>query len=189
MKPVWRPLQVFLGIDPPRQRELIERVSTAVASTIAEVIQHMKHTPGFDPVGARMLWHWNDGLNRLNQRISTAVPDIKALTTEAGVAEPTPPQSLLRPGMASRRCWRPSAGQSRCGHLDSAGMSLPLNRNTACTPISAWSVSAGSHWTIGGTPVQVVDLVIPELQRQGLFRTAYENKTLSENLAGLGYEI
>jgi len=34
-----------------------------------------------------------------------------------------------------------------------------------------------------------VDLVIPELQRQGLFRTAYESKTLRENLAGLGYEI
>jgi len=73
MKPVRRLLQVFLGIDPPRQRELIESVSTAVASTIPEVIQHMKHTPGFDPVGARMLWHWNDGLNRLNQRISMPV--------------------------------------------------------------------------------------------------------------------
>lgn len=97
MKPVWRLLQVFLGIDPPRQRELIERVSTAVASTIPEVIQHMKHTPGFDPVGARMLWHWNEGLNRLNQRISIPVPDIKALTTEAGVAEPTPPQKFAAP--------------------------------------------------------------------------------------------
>jgi alkanesulfonate monooxygenase len=28
-----------------------------------------------------------------------------------------------------------------------------------------------------------VDLVIPELQRRGLFRTAYEGKTLRENLA------
>lgn len=27
-----------------------------------------------------------------------------------------------------------------------------------------------------------VDLVIPELQHQGLFRTAYESKTLRENL-------
>ncbi|MGO7426918.1 nitrilotriacetate monooxygenase, partial [Rhizobium ruizarguesonis] len=27
-----------------------------------------------------------------------------------------------------------------------------------------------------------VDLVIPELQRRGLFRTAYEGKTLRENL-------
>ena len=31
-----------------------------------------------------------------------------------------------------------------------------------------------------------VDLVIPELQRRGLFRTAYEGRTLRENL-GLPY--
>jgi len=34
-----------------------------------------------------------------------------------------------------------------------------------------------------------LNLVIPELQRRGLFRTEYEGKTLRENLAGLGYEI
>jgi hypothetical protein len=33
-----------------------------------------------------------------------------------------------------------------------------------------------------GTPVQVVDLVIPELQCRGLFRTEYEGSTLRENL-------
>lgn len=50
--------------------------------------------PGFDPVGARMLWHWNEGLKLLNQRISMPVPDIKTLTTEADVAEPMPPQKF-----------------------------------------------------------------------------------------------
>src|SRR5450830_236831 len=75
-----------------------------------------------------------------------------------------------------------------------------------------WIATARGHWTIVGTPVQVadqlqlwfeneaadgfnvlppvlpgslddfVDLVIPELQRRGLFRTAYEGKTLRENL-------
>ena len=30
---------------------------------------------------------------------------------------------------------------------------------------------------------EFVDLVIPELQRRGLFRTEYEGKTLRENLA------
>jgi hypothetical protein len=29
---------------------------------------------------------------------------------------------------------------------------------------------------------EFVDLVIPELQRRGLFRTAYEGRTLRENL-------
>lgn len=72
--------------------------------------------------------------------------------------------------------------------------------------------SARGHWTIIGTPEHVVDqlqewfeneaadgfnvlppstpeglndfveLIIPELQRRGLFRTAYEGETLRENL-------
>jgi N-acetyl-S-(2-succino)cysteine monooxygenase len=71
---------------------------------------------------------------------------------------------------------------------------------------------ARGHWVVVGTPVQIadriqewfengaadgfnvmppvlphslnefVDLVVPELQRRGLFRTAYEGKTLRENL-------
>jgi FMN-dependent oxidoreductase (nitrilotriacetate monooxygenase family) len=75
-----------------------------------------------------------------------------------------------------------------------------------------WVATARGHWTIVGTPAQVadqlqswfengaadgfnilppvlpgslddfVDLVIPELQRRGLFRTAYEGSTLRENL-------
>jgi len=75
-----------------------------------------------------------------------------------------------------------------------------------------WVATARGHWTVVGTPVQVVDqlqawfeneaadgfnilppvlpgslddfvdLVTPELQRRGLFRTEYEGKTLRENL-------
>ncbi|MGY9047768.1 NtaA/SnaA/SoxA/DszA family monooxygenase [Puniceibacterium antarcticum] len=81
-----------------------------------------------------------------------------------------------------------------------------------------WIASARGHYTIIGTPVQIadmlqewfeneaadgfnilppwlptalddfVDLVIPELQRRGLFRTAYEGTTLRENL-GLPFPI
>ncbi len=72
--------------------------------------------------------------------------------------------------------------------------------------------SARGHWTLIGTPEQIVDqlqlwfeneaadgfnvlppstpaglddfveFIVPELQRRGLFRTAYEGKTLRENL-------
>ena len=75
-----------------------------------------------------------------------------------------------------------------------------------------WIASARGHFTIVGTPVEIadmleewfeneaadgfnilppwlptglndfVDLVIPELQRRGLFRTAYEGRTLRQNL-------
>ncbi|SDL79074.1 LLM class flavin-dependent oxidoreductase [Paracoccus chinensis] len=81
-----------------------------------------------------------------------------------------------------------------------------------------WVASARGHFTVVGTPVQIaytlqewfenegadgfnilppwlptgltdfVDLVIPELQRRGLFRTEYEGRTLRENL-GLPYPI
>ena len=81
-----------------------------------------------------------------------------------------------------------------------------------------WVATARGHYTIVGTPVQIadqlqdwfeneaadgfnilppwlptgltdfVDLVIPELQKRGLFRTAYEGSTLRENL-GLPFPI
>jgi alkanesulfonate monooxygenase SsuD/methylene tetrahydromethanopterin reductase-like flavin-dependent oxidoreductase (luciferase family) len=81
-----------------------------------------------------------------------------------------------------------------------------------------WVASARGHYTVIGTAEQVadalqewfeneaadgfnilppwlptalddfVDLVIPELQRRGLFRTAYEGRTLRENL-GLPFPV
>lgn len=81
-----------------------------------------------------------------------------------------------------------------------------------------WVASARGHLTLVGTPTQIVDtlqewfenegadgfnilppwlptalddfveLVIPELQRRGLFRTAYEGRTLRENL-GLPFPV
>lgn len=84
--------------------------------------------------------------------------------------------------------------------------------NFSIRQLYKWVASARGHFTIVGTPVQIadtlqewfeneaadgfnilppwlptglndfVDLVIPELQRRGLFRTAYEGKTLRENL-------
>lgn len=81
-----------------------------------------------------------------------------------------------------------------------------------------WIASARGHFTVVGTPSQIadtlqewfetegadgfnilppwlpagltdfVDLVIPELQRRGLFRTAYEGRTLRENL-GLPFPV
>ena len=94
LKPLWRFMQVFLGIEPQRQRELVELVCSAVAGTVPELIHRMKHTPGFDTVGSRMLWHWNAGLNRLNERIQLPMLDITQLTDDAGVMEPSPPQKF-----------------------------------------------------------------------------------------------
>ncbi len=83
--------------------------------------------------------------------------------------------------------------------------------NFTIRQLNQWVASARGHFTVVGTPTQIVDtlksgsrtkaptfnilppwlptgltdfvdLVIPELQRRGLFRTAYEGRTLRENL-------
>ena len=84
--------------------------------------------------------------------------------------------------------------------------------NLTIRQLYLWIAGARGHWTIWGTPSQIVDkleewfvnggsdgfnimppylpggldefvdLVIPELQRRGLFRTEYEGRTLRENL-------
>lgn len=86
------------------------------------------------------------------------------------------------------------------------------DNNFSIRQLYQWVATARGHFTVVGTPVQIVDilqewfeneaadgfnilppvlptaltdfvdLVIPELQRRGLFRTAYEGKTLRENL-------
>lgn len=91
-------------------------------------------------------------------------------------------------------------------------LEIARKNNFTIRELYQWIASARGHWTIIGTPEQVVDelqawfeneaadgfnilppttpaslddfvdLVVPELQRRGLFRTAYEGKTLRENL-------
>jgi serine/threonine-protein kinase HipA len=89
-KALWRYLQVNLGIDPPRQRELVDRVCTGVASVVPELLQHIQHTPGFAQVGSRMLWEWNEGMNRLAARRSFALADWVSQAETSGLPRPTP---------------------------------------------------------------------------------------------------
>ena len=130
--------------------------------------------------------------------------------------------------MGSRDSFRPHGFTHRGRRLDGPFPELPktvgwVSRQQMMVDIARkhsfsirqlyqWVATARGHWTIVGTPVQVVDqlqawfeneaadgfnilppvlpgslddfvdLVIPELQRRGLFRTAYEGKTLRENL-------
>ncbi|PKO47937.1 MAG: nitrilotriacetate monooxygenase [Betaproteobacteria bacterium HGW-Betaproteobacteria-22] len=89
---------------------------------------------------------------------------------------------------------------------------IAKKHNFTIRQLYQWVAGARGHWTIIGTPTQIadqlqlwfeneaadgfnvlppvlpgslddfVDLVIPELQSRGLFRTEYEGKTLRENL-------
>lgn len=91
-KALWRYLQVNLGIDPPRQRQLADRVCTAVAGTVPELLHHIRHTPGFEPVGLRMLWEWNEGMKRLTERRTFALPDWVDEAQASGLPPPVPAQ-------------------------------------------------------------------------------------------------
>ena len=91
-------------------------------------------------------------------------------------------------------------------------LDIARKHNFTTRELYEWIASARGHWTLVGTPEQIVDqlqqwfeneaadgfnilppttpaslddfvdLVVPELQRRGLFRTEYEGKTLRENL-------
>ena len=90
-KALWRYLQQFLQIDPPRQRELVDIVCNATASVLPELLHYMKHTPGFANTGARIAWEWNEGMKRFGDRLTVTVPDFVGTAVAAGVATPVPP--------------------------------------------------------------------------------------------------
>ncbi len=74
-KALWRFLQQHLGIEPPRQRELVDLVCQSVVSVVPELIQRTRYIEGFAEVGRAMLWQWNAGMKRLSNRLTVVVPD------------------------------------------------------------------------------------------------------------------
>lgn len=74
-KALWRYMQQHLSIHPARQCELVDKICTAVAQTVPELLQRIHHIAGFAPVGVRMLWEWNEGMNRLRERRTFSLPN------------------------------------------------------------------------------------------------------------------
>ena len=77
-------------MEPARQRALVDCVCTAVAATVTELKHHIRTTSEFAEVGSRMLWEWNAGIRRLQQRRAFAVPDWVASAPGEGLPVPTP---------------------------------------------------------------------------------------------------
>ncbi len=96
-KALWRYLQQQLGFEPAAQRALVDRVCTAVAAVVPELKHHIRHTPGFAPVGLRMLWEWNEGMKRLQDRRSVALPDWVATAEAEGLRKPQPATRYVAP--------------------------------------------------------------------------------------------
>lgn len=89
-KALWRYLQQRLGFAPAAQRELVDRVCSAVADTVPQLKERIRHTPGFEPVGLRMLWEWNEGMKRLTDRRQVVVPDWVETAEAEGLKRPGP---------------------------------------------------------------------------------------------------
>ena len=87
---LWRALQQHFEIDPPRQRELAQLVCDATASVLPELIRRTRETPGFAEIGGRMIWEWNEGMNRLSGHIRVPHPSFVDQARSAGVAQPPP---------------------------------------------------------------------------------------------------
>lgn len=93
-KALWRYLQQHLDFDPSAQRQLVDRVCSAVSSVVPELKHHIRHTKGFEQVGLRMLWEWNEGMKRLQTRRTFATPDwVESAPTE-GLPTPQPAQKF-----------------------------------------------------------------------------------------------
>jgi serine/threonine-protein kinase HipA len=78
-------LRQQLGIEPTRQRQLIEQVCDALSDTLSELHHHAAHTPGFGDIAARMLYEWNEGSKRLGTRSAITVPDLVAASAGRGI--------------------------------------------------------------------------------------------------------
>jgi len=107
-KAIWRFLQQHLGLEPAAQRALVDEVCTAVDGMVPELEHRIRHTPGFEPVGLRMLWEWNEGMKRLQQRRTFALPDWVAAFSGDRVR--TPADNAAPPACRARRPRRGSAG-------------------------------------------------------------------------------
>ncbi len=119
-KALWRYLQQHLGVEPAGQRQLADRVCSAVADTVPALMRHIRRTPGFAPVGLRMLWEWNEGMNRLRERRTFILPDWVEQAQAQGLPRPEPAprfasarvgeSPLMAPRPRRRQAAPPSAG-------------------------------------------------------------------------------
>ena len=66
------------------------------AATFTVMGKHyIRHTTGFETVGLRMLWEWNEGMKRLRGRRTWAMPDWVATAAQEGLPAPQPAEKFV----------------------------------------------------------------------------------------------
>jgi len=91
---LWRVLQQHFQMEPARQRELVQAVCDATSSVFPDLLHRVRHTEGFELIGSRMIWEWDEGLKRLHNRIQVAMPSFIGQALSEGVTQPPMPQKF-----------------------------------------------------------------------------------------------
>lgn len=94
---LWRYMQQHLELDNPRQRELADLVCTSIVGQVPELQHHINHTRGFADLGRSMLSQWNQGLKRLQGRLTIAAPDLSSSATSPQSDTHNPPVRSEKP--------------------------------------------------------------------------------------------
>jgi serine/threonine-protein kinase HipA len=54
----------------------VQLVCDATAAIFPELFKRTKDTPGFEMIGARMIWEWENGIKRLSNRATKLLPSL-----------------------------------------------------------------------------------------------------------------
>jgi serine/threonine-protein kinase HipA len=76
------------NISDREQKEMVERISDAVADTAPAVREMMNRHAGFKDTGKRMLATWNDGVNHLRDSRMYALSPWKSSAAFKGISDP-----------------------------------------------------------------------------------------------------
>jgi len=76
------------GISEKEQREIVERISNAVADTAPAVREKMDSLAGFRDTGKRMLAAWNEGVNSLRDSRMYSLSPWKSSQAFEGISDP-----------------------------------------------------------------------------------------------------
>ena len=76
--------------DPVR----MQAVCDATAAVFPDLLQRTRHTTGFEALGARMIWQWDQGLKRLRDRAQVSVPALIDKALAEGVPAPPAVQAV-----------------------------------------------------------------------------------------------
>ena len=87
-KTLAKSITATFNIPEREQKEMVERISDAVADTAAAVREMMNRHAGFKDTGKRMLATWNDGVNHLRDARMYALSPWKSSKAFEGVSDP-----------------------------------------------------------------------------------------------------